>query len=67
MQIIKIKLRRISPFSHFADTDKNMFLSIAAIKNNEEIFLASDMVRDEISSCVDDQPEGCPWITDSKA
>lgn len=44
-----------------------MFLSIAAIKNNEEVLLASDMVRDKISSCVDDQPEGCLWITDSSS
>lgn len=50
----------ISPFSHFADTDKSVFLSIAAIKNNEEVLLASDMVRDRISSCVDDQPES--WL-----
>lgn len=43
-----------------------MFLSIAAIENNE-VLLASDIVGDKISTCVDDQAEGWLWITDSNS
>lgn len=40
-----------------------MFLSIPLIKNNKEVLLASDMVRDKISSCVDDQKAVCELLT----
>jgi len=42
------------PFSHFADTGKNVLLNTAAIKNNKVVLLASDTVKDKIPSCVDD-------------
>lgn len=45
---------RFTLFPHFADTDKNVLPNTVAIKNNKEVLLASDMVKDKIPSCADD-------------
>lgn len=40
-----------------------MFLNIPPIKNNKEVLVVNDMVRDKISSCVDDQSAVCELLT----